>query len=312
MTFHKAKGLGFPVVINLLYEKRGRGGSASDKAIYYDGPDKKGGVKIAYIKSSDAKWDEKLQRLCDERQAEERVQALNELYVVTTRARNELTNIAVRDADKQSSGSKAKYHYVFEPIEWGRPDPKAKAEPLKHKPSAVEQPAFPDRPAPEAGATLASYRARQRGLLYHDILMNVDWAGAGLKAGLEKAFDACAGAYGAELRRERTAIVAKLASVLAKPEVAAFFEQRPGRILKREKEFISGPEGGRLRRIDRLLLEGAPKPSKALIVDFKTGAERTDYKDAMQKYAAAVSEAYGVPSECWLIYVDEEKAERLK
>jgi len=239
------------------------------------------------------------------------VQALNELYVVTTRAKNELTNIAVRAGDDQSKTSKAKYHYVFGSLEGGSPDPEAKAEPLKHKPSVVEQPVFPELADPAPGATLESYRAAQRGLLYHEILMKIDWAAGKMQDRLERAFDDCAGNYSPSLRGEKAAIVTKLGSLLSKPEVAAFFKERPGLALKREKEFISGPEGGRLRRIDRLLLEGAPKPLKAVIIDFKTGAEYAGYLDTLKKYAAAVSETYGVPAECWLVYVDEEKAERL-
>ncbi|HBA60891.1 MAG TPA: hypothetical protein DCZ92_08735 [Elusimicrobia bacterium] len=311
MTFHKAKGLGFPVVINLLYEKRGQGGSASDKNIFYDQSGPGGEVRIVYINKEYGDWDAKLKELYEGREADEKVQALNELYVVTTRAKAELSNLVVRNSDEQGGGSAGKFHYVFGDEERGAPDVSAKAEPPAHKPSRITQPVFPDVPASSAGTTLEGHRAAQRGLLYHDILMRVDWLGGDLKARLASAFDACAWKYSPVLRAERAAIADKLFSLLGKPAVAAFFEQKPGRALKRETSFISGPEGGRLRRIDRLLLEGAAPGGKAVIVDFKTGGEYPGYEETLKKYAAAVSDAFGRPAECWLIYLDEEKAEKV-
>ena len=102
-------------------------------------------------------------------------------------------------------------------------------------------------------------------------------------------------------------MTAKLLSLLNKPEIAAFFIKKPGRELKRETEYLSGPEGGKLKRVDRLLIEGG----RAVIVDFKTGGESAAYQDKIRAYAAAVSEATGLPAEGWLIYLDEESAEKV-
>ncbi len=306
MTFHKAKGLGFPVVINLLTEKR-RGGSPSDGTIYYEKEANGGAVRIVYIKQSYTDWDEGLLKLSEERKAEEAVQDLNELYVVNTRAKAELTNLVVRAKAEQSKTSNAKYHYIFEDGQGsGQPDEEAKAGVSGHTASSIIQPIFPEPKAASAGHTLESYRAAQRGLLYHDILMRIDWVSADMEGRLGAAFDACAWKYSPSLRGEKSAVVKKLASLLAKPEVAVFFAKSAGLALKRETEFISAPEGGRLRRLDRLLVS----KDKAVIVDFKTGAEYPGYRETLKKYAAIVEEAGGVKAECWLIYVDEEKAEK--
>ncbi len=307
MTFHKSKGLGFPVIINLLYEKRGSGGSGSDRNIFYDKSDAAGDVKIVYIKGDYTDWDENLKKIYEEREADEKVQALNELYVVTTRAKNELSNLVVRGNDEQDDKAGAKFHYVFNDQEKGAPDPKAKAEPRGHKPSVVNQPVFPEPEVSSAGASLDGYRAAQRGLLYHDILMRVDWIDGSLKADLERAFDACAWKYSPSLRAEKEKITLKLLSLLAKPEIAVFFTKKPGWALKRETEYLSGPEGGKLRRVDRLLIEAG----KAVILDFKTGGEQAGYVDKIKKYAATITDATGLPAEGWLIYLDEEKAEKV-
>ena len=306
MTFHKAKGLGFSVVINLLCEKR-RGGSPSDGTIYYESDKPGGDVRIVYIRQADSEWDPGLLKLYEEREAEEAVQDLNELYVVNTRAKAELTNLVVRAKAEQSKNGKARYHYIFEDGQGsGRPDPDAKAGVSAHTASSIKQPPFPEPKAAAAGHTLESYRAAQRGLLYHDILMRIDWLSADITGRLDAAFNACAWKYSPALRGEKDTVVKKLASLLAKPEVAAFFTKSPGLELKRETEFISAPEGGRLRRLDRVLVS----KDNAVIVDFKTGAEQPGYRETLQKYAAAVEEAYGVTAECRLIYVDEEKVEK--
>ncbi|HCC48926.1 MAG TPA: hypothetical protein DEQ38_12540 [Elusimicrobia bacterium] len=306
MTFHKSKGLGYPVVINLLYEKTGQGGSAADRNIFYDksDPDK---VKIVYIKSDYTEWDPELKKIYEAREADEKVQALNELYVVTTRPKNELSNLVIRNSDEQGKGAAAKFHYVFADCERGAPDPAAVATPPAHQPSEIIQPAFPEPEISRQGLTLEAYRNTQRGLLFHDILMRIDWVDGDLKARLEHAFDACAWRYSPGLRREKTKISEKLSSLLGKPGIAEFFTKKTGRALKRETEFISGPEAGKLRRLDRLLLDA----DKAIIVDFKTGVEHAGYEEKLRKYADVVTDATGLPAEGWLIYLDEEKAEQV-
>ena len=307
MTFHKSKGLGFPVVINLLYEKRGQGGSASDRNIYYDRDGAE--VRVVYIKKEFCGWEPRFAAIAAEREADEKVQALNELYVVTTRAKNELYNLVIRGAAEQGENSAAKFHYVFDSEQGGQPDKRAKAEPPAHKPALVRQPPAPElEAAVSRGTTLEAYRAKQRGLLHHDILMRIDWLGPDLEARLGAAFDACAWKYSRDLWDEKAPITAALLRLLAKPDIARFFEKRPGRALRRETEFISRPAAGGLLRLDRLLLEGG----KALIVDFKTGAPREEYAAAMRKYAAVIKDTYGVPAECWLIYLDGEKVVEVK
>ena len=55
------------------------------------------------------------------------------------------------------------------------------------------------------------------------MLMRIDWLSADITGRLGAAFNACAWKYSPALRGEKDAAVKKLASLLAKPEVAAFF-----------------------------------------------------------------------------------------
>jgi ATP-dependent exoDNAse (exonuclease V) beta subunit len=78
MTVHKAKGLGFPVVIVLLYEVRNRG-------FEYIVEDKGETVCLLKINKSTACCDETLQSLYDKERMSEMVNRLNSLYVGFTR-----------------------------------------------------------------------------------------------------------------------------------------------------------------------------------------------------------------------------------
>ncbi|MDP2867057.1 MAG: 3'-5' exonuclease, partial [Elusimicrobiota bacterium] len=80
MTFHKSKGLGFSVVINLLYEEKGR----SDP-MYFE--EKDGAINVYHITKAAAGHCVNLGRVYNDRRTDGNVQDLNLLYVVSTRAR---------------------------------------------------------------------------------------------------------------------------------------------------------------------------------------------------------------------------------
>src|SRR5208337_5696226 len=78
MTIHKAKGLGFPVVIVLLYEVRNRG-------FEYIVEEKAGTVCLLKINKTTAACDDTLRNLYDKERMSEMVNRLNSLYVGFTR-----------------------------------------------------------------------------------------------------------------------------------------------------------------------------------------------------------------------------------
>ncbi|MBA2124450.1 hypothetical protein B9J78_05920 [bacterium Unc6] len=89
MTFHKSKGLDFPVVINLIYSKQ-----RQRDAIYFKKTEN--AISVHYINNSFAKKSPVLESIYKEKQTEDRIQFLNTLYVATTRAKDELYNIVIK------------------------------------------------------------------------------------------------------------------------------------------------------------------------------------------------------------------------
>ncbi|NTU43793.1 MAG: UvrD-helicase domain-containing protein, partial [Nitrospirales bacterium] len=94
MTVHKAKGLGFPVVIVLLYKVVNRG---------FDYVVEEGDQTIHLLKinKDTAGCDDILQELYDGEQMSDMVNRLNSLYVGFTRPKRELYVLGVKGSDKE-------------------------------------------------------------------------------------------------------------------------------------------------------------------------------------------------------------------
>ena len=89
MTIHKAKGLGFHVVVALQYEWRNRGGRPAFMEV-------EGGVELVRVGSGHER-NETLRRIREQALLDYRADELNKLYVALTRARSEMYVIIVGD-----------------------------------------------------------------------------------------------------------------------------------------------------------------------------------------------------------------------
>ncbi len=103
MTIHKAKGLGFPVVMVLLYEVRNRG---FDYLIEEKGQT----VHLLKINKDEAECDEILRGLYDAEKMREMVNRLNTLYVGFTRPQRELYVLGV-------TNKREGYPFLLLPVE---------------------------------------------------------------------------------------------------------------------------------------------------------------------------------------------------
>jgi ATP-dependent exoDNAse (exonuclease V) beta subunit len=103
MTIHKAKGLGFPVAIVLLYEEVSRG----FKYILEEGSD---GVRLLKINQSIMRASHFLKERYEEERLKDLVNKLNTLYVGFTRAEDELYIVGVKSKKNQPFGGKPDDH----------------------------------------------------------------------------------------------------------------------------------------------------------------------------------------------------------
>jgi ATP-dependent helicase/nuclease subunit A len=289
MTVHKAKGLGFPVVVVLLYGE-------SSKGFPYALLREEEAVGLVKITRAIAGHDPVLEALYDEEAIREKGERLNGLYVALTRAKAEMYVLAVKrerdtfpfdllpDDPLTVMGEKPAG------AQPGAEEKDAAAVPLSHE----------TRPAPVAfGGGGLHLEERRRGELVHRILELVEYAEGDAEAVL-----AAAAARAAALSREDPTDSARAARVvsrmLADARLAPFFARAPGRLVLREQELCSAD--GRLFRIDRLVVD----PDRVTVLDWKTGAEEPAAHAAqMEGYRKLLSEVYpGKPVESLVAYMD--------
>jgi ATP-dependent exoDNAse (exonuclease V) beta subunit len=265
MTIHKAKGLGFPVVLLLLYGEKwmapdfyldaGEGDSGSGTS---GGP---GWIRVYKINKALAEADARLRVIYEEARRKDEVNRLNTLYVALTRAEAELYVIGVK-----SPRAKFPFDLLGKPFTSAdmKPPVRRRAKEYQGEAAPTERPAGPFELPPNPRDSL-NYRGRRRGELAHRILAGLEFVSGGWDEALSVAVDSLrpgeaeAAAY--------VEIARSLAHNLGGSPIAAFFEPRPDRRVMRELTFCGAD--GRAYRMDRVVID----PDAVHIIDYKTGAE---------------------------------------
>ncbi len=293
MTFHKSKGLGFSVVINLLYDER----DPSDP-MYFE--ERGGEIHVYHITKAAAEVSVKLGPVYEGRKADGNVQDLNVLYVISTRARHELYNLIIKKARK-TAAKEARLPDLFETFEEGRPD--AREPELRKASKPVEIAAAAGRPEQRFDAskpTYVSFFETAEGELVHAMLARFIELPPDPEARLSACFDELSPGY--PFKFDKSKVVKSLLTFLACPAAAALFAARPGRAVLTEAEFID--RTGCLFRMDRVIVDA----DAVTVADFKTGRENTEkYSAQMKNYLAIIAEVYGKRTAGVLAYVDLQK-----
>ena len=307
MTFHKAKGMGFSVVINLVYEDMDK----SD-AMYFDETPE--GIKVYRIIKSAAEQLPELGRIYRDKKIDENVQDLNLFYVIETRAKEELYNLVIRKKRKEPSKT-PKPSDLFDNYRSREKADAAFLKPLTEK--ADDAFLKPLEPEPVYSAnydvtgsapTLNLYAASKKGELIHAILSRIEivnFEGPRLSAELEAVYKECSAAY--PVKFNEAEIIKTLGSFLSRPEARPWFEPKAGRIVKTEAELAD--KNGNISRVDRLIID----KSAVAIIDFKTGAEDTEkYTGQLKRYLALAAEIYKLPAKGVIAYVDSGKVVEIR
>jgi ATP-dependent exoDNAse (exonuclease V) beta subunit len=299
MTIHKAKGLGFPVVIVLLYGTSRRG---FDYILDREGEEtvflKLNQRIIASAPQFKGRYDEEV--------VKEMVNRLNSLYVGFTRAREELYVIGIR-------GKKDSRPFDLLPVlEY---PPVTRPERILERPADEEwiSPLYhPAEPPPFHAITHEpggiNPEERRRGELIHRVFSLIEWREEDFEARLARAIRVASDEMRAEYDpRELKEIIRK---AIEHPEVKELFIPRPGREIRREQEFVDGE--GRLSRMDRLVID----QDQVIVVDWKTGKDRNAeraYEVQMRNYLKILEGIYPERRiEGFIVYVDRGEVERVK
>jgi ATP-dependent helicase/nuclease subunit A len=294
MTIHKAKGLGFPVVIALLYGERSRGFGFT---VMRDNAR----LRLVKLTRQLSRGDEELDALYDREVLRDKVNRLNSLYVALTRAQEELYVIGVRrERDSFPFDLLPQSGYGEGTAGRAAADgaPRAAAAPLSHAVRPVP---------PSVGARRLTRGERRRGELVHAALSQILYATPDLEAEIRAALIRAARAVRMEADTAFTAAAARAAALLiAGMPLAGLFLRAPERTVRTEWEVCD--REGALLRMDRVVID----PGCVTVIDWKTGAEEDraeEHEKQISHYAAVLRDLYpGREVHALLAFVDRGQA----
>jgi ATP-dependent exoDNAse (exonuclease V) beta subunit len=288
MTIHKAKGLGFPAAIILLYATRQQ---PFDFVEHVEDD----AMRLLKLTRDVCASEPDLLPLYEKEAAKDLVNRLNALYVGFTRAEEEMYVIGVR-------GAKDRQPFDLFPGEGfhEKPAPErshtAKAE-AQLPCGTVHHIGHIRRPLTPYGMLAAA--ERRRGELIHDVFSRVAAKVPDteqLRALIRKAKAETGIGYPDE------EIVAAVQAVLGNPKVARFFGEKEGRMVFTEKEMVD--RTGRLLRVDRLIIDR----DSVTVLDFKTGSDAgvsERHAEQVRHYLSVAEALYpGKAARGLLAYVD--------
>lgn len=297
MTIHKAKGLGFPVVILLLYEVKNRG----FEFILEEVP---GAIHLLKINKGEALCDETLHALYEKEQVREWVNRLNTLYVGLTRPERELHIMGM---------FKKKENFPFFLFPSGErppaPNPVYLSETVgEMSPVEIRSIQYGERKRefPLSHARFVAPEERKRGEWIHRILFDIHDLETDIRAQVRNIIDRIKeetheAYYDPEIER-------LIETLMMNRHINPFFTYLPGRVIKNEQEFVDA--SGRLLRMDRVVVD----LDRVTVMEYKTGREKRAYendKDQLKKYLRIAQEIYPDKAAAGLlIYVDRNEVEK--
>ncbi len=298
MTFHKAKGLGFDVVINLFKKQK-----AKSVNMFFDR--KEGRHHIRYIRKDMCKSNRHIRTLYEEAKLDEHIQMLNLTYVALTRARHELYNLVVRKQKVQRKSHAPELQDLFEEHESGAKE-KVVPEKRPHEHTDVNvagPPPYPPMRDEDKHWSIERHVESKKGDLFHRLLADIEYLD-------DTSADAILADVTRTIQMERLSydpeeIHDTLMKFLEIPEVRKWFEKKKDRQILRECEFVN--QEGRLYRMDRLVVD----KDSIILVDFKTGTPLPFYAQQMKNYRQMVEHIYpDKPIACFHAYVDSGRIEK--
>lgn len=275
MTVHKAKGLGFPVVITLLYEVRNKG-------FEYIVEEKDEAVCLLKINKNTAACDETLHGLYAGERMKDLVNRLNSLYVGFTRPERELYVIGVRSSDKSypfvlipadefpCSAKPLERHESPSPENAGIVSPC----PLLHRRGQLEFPVGPEE--------FMTVEEKRRGEFIHRVLSLIIYLKDGFEEELTNIINQVRDETGTDYSQDE--IRSLIMSLISNKDMMSYFHEAPGKEIRIEQECSDA--NGRLFRMDRVVIEAG----SVTVIDYKTGKS----KEASAKYASQIRNYMGI------------------
>jgi len=297
MTIHKAKGLGFQVVILLMYEETTRG-------FKYILDEETEGSHLLKINKNIAGASSFLEEKYGEERLKDLVNKLNTLYVGFTRAEDELYIVGIQAKRNQ---------FPIDLLQTMDSQIGSKTAP-RPRPSGTTQEDLKlyhhsgPLTLPFAAIEELNLEEKQRGEFIHRVLYFIDDLGESIESELERIIRR----VNDELRVDYPVLdmKKKLLEFLSHEEIRLFFQTRPGRLIKKEQDFSSS--GGNLFRMDRVVID----EDRISVIDYKTGTDKgaeKEYVLQLKNYIRILKEIYpGKNIEGVVAYVDLKEIRKVK
>ena len=288
MTVHKAKGLGFPVVIVSLQEKRSRANSMVTR-------ETEAGVEVIRVSKGYGERSETLSKIYSDKEDEQTIDELNKIYVALTRARKEMYVVTLF---KKSENLPA---CILPERTYGKKFAAALQETPEERLPQIESLYYNEQTTvPAARYQKIGIEETRRGDLIHEIFSNIEYLGENISDTVGTAVASLHSIDAHEAEPSRKVVE----QFLSMPEMAEYFTQKTGREILCEQDVAAS--SGRLYRMDRVIVD----PDRVTVVDFKTGHDEhhDDYQEQVRNYMAMLKEIYPTREIVGaLLYVDMRK-----
>ncbi len=292
MTIHKSKGLGFPVVILMLYEERNRG---FDYIFMEDGDE----IRLLKITKDTAQCNPLYDALYSHESMKTMVNKLNTLYVGFTRPKEELYVIGIK-------GKSDSYPLNILPAEdyppSERPERKTDSEAdignvfmISHHQGKIEIPAKTD--------AIINIEEKRRGEFFHRILFFIEYIDEDFENYLADTIQRVRTEMSVEY--PDSMVKEKIISFIKHEDIIDYFKRKSGRKVLKEQEFSD--EKGNLYRMDRIVVD----MDRVTVIDYKTGSDREaeeKYNSKIKAYMNILSEFFpGITVNGLIAYIDLNK-----
>ena len=276
MTIHKAKGLGFPIAILLMYEETTRG-------FKYILDEEIDGIHLLKINKKITEASKSLEEKYEEERLKDLVNKLNTLYVGFTRAKEELYIIGVRGKRNQFPTDLLQ---TIDPQIGSKSVPRPRSSGTIQENLKVYHPPGPMK-FPYAVSEELNLEERQRGEFIHRVLYFVD----GLDENIEPELEQIIKRVNDELKTDYPMETVKknLLEFLNHEEISPYFQAMPGRVIKKEQDFSDSK--GNLFRMDRVIFD----EDRVSVIDYKTGTDKEAEKEyifQLKNYIRILKEIY--------------------
>lgn len=274
MTIHKAKGLGFPVVIIFLEDLREK---VDDYVIYES--EGSNSIYIFKINNEMAKKSEILNEIKTWKKLSNTADTLNTLYVAFTRAQEELY-IACKVKKESSFPFDVLKQFFGE--KYGNKSSKPSLEikdirtiSTEYDISEIDFPVVTEK---------IHLKEKERGDFIHRLLAEIEYFHEGLMEELSLKIEEIS----REMKKEVDSFEIKetLMNLFRNEEISKFFISFPDRLVFNEFEVVDG--NGLVHRLDRVVID----PDKLTVIEYKTGHPSEEHKEQLKLYLKLISQIY--------------------